>query len=250
MALVVAACSGDDDDAAPPADADAATVRVVSINLLHGIACPADSDGCDLPARVALFTRQLDDAGCPELVGVQEANERTVSLLREELGAACDGAYEVVWDGDPGLDREAVLTTLPVLGSRRTRLAGPLRTAYWVRVAADVGVVDFVSTHLASGSDDRPCDATTCTPPCDVNGTVNDCQGRQLVAFAEEVAGDGAVVVIGGDLNARPAEPAVAALLDAGFVDTHVAAGNAECDPSTGAECTSGRIDDAVTDLT
>ena len=98
--LVLAACSGDDDVAAPPTEAEAATVRVVSINLLHGIACPADSDGCDLPARVALFARQLDEGGCPEVVGVQEANERTVSLLRDALPDTCDGAYEIVWDGD------------------------------------------------------------------------------------------------------------------------------------------------------
>jgi len=35
-----------------------------------------------------------------------------------------------------------------------------------VRVAADVGVVDFITTHLASSSDDRPCDRSTCPPPC------------------------------------------------------------------------------------
>src|SRR5690606_4054126 len=35
----------------------------------------------------------------------------------------------------------------------------------------------------------------------------------------------------------------------AGFVDTHLAAGNPECDPATGEQCTSGRVDDAMTDL-
>ena len=128
-----------------------------------------------------------------------------MSLLATGLPEVCDGGYEIVSDDDPGLDREVVLTTLPVLGSERTRLAGPLRTALWVRVAADVGVVDFVSTHLASSSDDRPCDASTCPPPCEVDEMVNACQAPPARrAFAEEVAADDAVVVLAGDLNARP----------------------------------------------
>ncbi len=223
---------------------------MVSQNLLHGIACPAESDGCNLPDRVALFMRQLDEAGCPELISVQEANERMVSLLREERPNVCGGDYAIVWDDDPGLDREVVLTSLPVLGWQRTRLAGPLRTALWVRVAADVGVVDFVSSHLASSSDDRPCDRATCPPPCQADDMVNACQGRQLMAFAEEVAGDDSVVVVGGDLNARPGEPTIEALLAGGFTDTHLEAGNQECDPATGVQCTSGRVDDALGDLT
>ncbi len=244
----MAGCSSDGDDDA--AHAAAARVEVVSQNLLHGIACPTDSDGCNLPGRVALFVQQLDEAGCPELVSVQEANERTVTLLRDEAATVCGDGYTVVWDDDPGLDREVVLTTLPVLGSQRTHLAGPLRTALWVRVAADVGVVDFVSSHLASSSDDRPCDRTTCPPPCLVDEMVNVCQGRQLLGFAQEQAGDDSVVVVAGDLNARPGEPAVAALLAGGLVDTHLDAGNPECDAATGAQCTSGRVDDSLTDLT
>ncbi|MET0903380.1 MAG: endonuclease/exonuclease/phosphatase family protein [Acidimicrobiales bacterium] len=245
LAILAAACADDDGGER----AATAHVRVVSQNLLHGVNCPAESNACDLPGRVDLFLRQLDEAGCPELVGLQEANGQMVSQLRDGLSEVCDGAYDVVSDADPGLDREVVLTTLPVLGQRRTRLAGPLRTALWVRVAADVGVVDFVSSHLASGSDDRPCDARTCPPPCDGEGMVGACQGRQLLAFADEVAGDDAVVVIGGDLNAPRGEPAVDVLVEGGYADTHLVAGNAECDPATGDQCTSGRVDDALTDL-
>jgi endonuclease/exonuclease/phosphatase family metal-dependent hydrolase len=249
LLIVAAGCSDSRDPADQPATATPQRVQVVSQNLLHGIACPEASDRCELPARVELFLEQLDAAGCPELVGVQEANERTVELLRDGVPGVCAGDYAIVGDEDPGLDREVVLTTLPVLGSRRARLAGPLRTAYWVRVAADVGVVDFVSTHLASSSDDRPCDATTCPPPCDADGMVNACQAQQVAAFADEVAADGSVVVIGGDLNARAGDPALEALEAAGFTDTHQAAGQPECDPATGEQCTSGRIDDDLTDL-
>ena len=247
---LVAGCSDDDG----PGDGDAATsedptVSVVSQNLLHGTACPEDSNRCDLPARVALFVRQLADAGCPEMVSIQEANQDTVAELQASLGDGCTAAYDVVGADDPSLDREVVLTTVPVLGSRRIHLAGPLRTALWIRAATEVGIVDYVSSHLASSSDDRPCDEATCPPPCEVSDTLNTCQARQLVAFADEVADPEAVVVIGGDLNAQPGEPTIEAITGAGFVDTHLAAGNAECDPTTGEQCTAGRIDDAMTDL-
>jgi hypothetical protein len=36
----------------------------------------------------------------------------------------------------------------------------------------------------------------------------------------------------------------------AGYGDTHIMAGNAECDPATGEQCTSGRDDASLTDLT
>lgn len=253
LTATVVACSGGGGDAGDEGQGGAsalATVRVVSQNLLHGIACPEESDGCHLPERVELFMAQLDAAGCPELVSVQESNATMVALLEEQAADVCDGAYELVGVDDPGLDREVVLTTDEVLGWQRTRLAGPLRTALWVRVAAEVGVVDFVSTHLASSSDDRPCDAATCPAPCRADDMLNACQGRQVAAFADGVAGEESVVVIAGDLNAQPGEPAIEALVDAGYRDTHLAAGNAECDPATGVECTSGRIDDALTDLT
>jgi endonuclease/exonuclease/phosphatase family metal-dependent hydrolase len=243
VVLVAAGCSSGD-------DASPASIHVVSQNVLHGIACPPDSDGCDLPGRAALFAQQLDEGGCPELVGLQEANEAVLDALRPELGDACDGRYEVVFDGDDGVDREVVLTTLPVLGTERIRLAGPLRTALWVRVAADVGVVDFVTTHLASGSDDRPCDERLCPPPCDAAGSVNTCQAVQVLRFARRVAHEDGVVVVGGDLNARADEPAVVAVRRAGFEDTHLAAGNPECDARAGDQCTSGRADDSLRDLT
>lgn len=242
--VVVAACSGDG------AGARQASVRVVSQNILHGINCPPETERCRLRERVALFGAQLEAGGCPEVVALQEANDGVVALLGDALSRRCGGRYRMVWDDDPGLDREVVATTLPVLASRRVRLAGPLRTALWVRLAAPVGVLELVTAHLASSSDDRPCDAATCPPPCRATDSLNTCQARQVVAFVASVRIPGDVVVVGGDLNARPSEPTIEVLRRAGFTDTHLAAGNAECDPATGRNCTSGRADESLVDLT
>jgi endonuclease/exonuclease/phosphatase family metal-dependent hydrolase len=183
------------------------------------------------------------------MVGLQEANQFVVDELTPRLERVCDGRYRIVRDDDAGIDREVVLTTLEVLGSRRERLAGPLRTVFWVRAAAKIGVVDFVTTHLASSSDNRPCDPQTCPPPCEPDDSLNLCQARQVAEIVDALALPESVVVVGGDLNAAPPDPAARVFTDRGWTDTHLAAGNPECDPATGAECTSGREDASLDDM-
>lgn len=249
LALAAPACSsGGEPDAAVGGTVDA-TVRVVSQNILHGVACPADSRRCHLTERLEIFTRQLARAGCPELVTLQEADATVVAGWRPLLARVCRGRYRIVWDGDPGLDREVVATTLRVLGHERHRLAGPLRTATWVRVAGPIGVVDLVSTHLASSSDDGPCGTDTCPPPCRASDTLNTCQGRQAAALLRERTGPRSVGILAGDLNAGPGSATIAALREAGLRDTSRLAGRPECRPSTGAGCTSGREDTDESDL-
>ncbi len=247
--VLAAACSSGSTGSKGTA-AKTASIRVVTQNLLHGNACPPASNRCDLPGRVALFVNQLvgQSHSCPELVAIEEANPQTVAELRKHVPGVC--GYHLVYDDDPGQDREVVLSTFAVLGSERRRLAGPLRTALWVRVASNDGPVDLVATHLASSSDDRPCDVATCPPPCRPSDTLNTCQGREAVAFLRAKRGPHSVAVLAGDLNAHPNEPTITAITAAGLVDTHLAMHNAECSPGTGRNCTSGRIDDSLVDLT
>lgn len=226
------------------------TVTVVSQNLLHGLACPPGTERCRLAARVDLFGRQLEDAGCPGVVGVQEADPEVVRHLRRLARDRCGGRYRLVGDGDPGSDREVVLTTGRVVAHRRFRLAGPLRTALWARLATPVGLVDLWVAHLASSSDDRPCDERTCPPPCRPADRLNTCQARQVADLLDEHRHPRAVAVVAGDLNATPGEPTLEVFRALGFLDTHRWAGNPECDPDTGTQCTSGRIDDTLADLT
>jgi endonuclease/exonuclease/phosphatase family metal-dependent hydrolase len=237
---------GRQDDGGRPA-----AVTVVAQNLLHGIACPAESNRCLLPQRVQLFGRQLEAAKCPQVVSAEEVDPVMRDLLRDQAKTICSGDYRVVTDDDPSIDRELILTTLPVLGQERVRLAGPLRTALWVRLRAPVGPLDVVATHLASSSDDRPCDRSTCPPKlCEPNDTLNTCQGRQAAQLLRKRALPQSVGVLMGDLNAKPGEPTIEAIEAAGFVDTNLAAGNAECDPATGAGCTGGRQDADLSDMT
>ena len=143
-----------------------------------------------------------------------------------------------------------ILTTLPVLGEARTHLAGPLRTAMWVRVKAPVGPLDVVATHLASGSDDRPCDSNSCPPPCHNSDTLKMCQGRQAADILDAHRTAHSIGLLVGDLNAKPKEPTISAILGHGYVDTFLSAGNHECVASTGDGCTSGRRDVDLSDLT
>jgi endonuclease/exonuclease/phosphatase family metal-dependent hydrolase len=244
----VAACSNDTTEASGSLSS-APRVTVVTQNLLHGTACAPESNRCDLPDRVQLFARQLVDAKCPEVVGAQETNTQTVELLKTDTAGEC-GTYKVLWDGDPSLDREVVLTTLPVVGFQRFRLAGPLRTALWTRLKSKVGVLDFWTTHLASGSDDRPCDSATCPSPCSDSDTLNSCQGRQVVALAKRHASADSVIVVAGDMNAHPTDPTIKAIEAGGFTDTHLAAHISECTKSDRSNCTSGRVDTDLSDMT
>jgi endonuclease/exonuclease/phosphatase family metal-dependent hydrolase len=246
--MTLAAC-GSSSSSGEKAAGTRAAVTAVSQNILHGDACPAATDRCHVADRVALFTRQLADANCPQLVGLEEANRAIVDLFRESLPKICNGKYRIVSDDDPSLDREVVFTTLPVLGSQRTRLAGLFRTAFWVRVAAPVGAVEFVMTHLSSGSDDRPCDSQTCPKPCKASDKVGTCQARQVVDRIHKLRVADDVVIFGGDLNAKPNEPIARVIRDSGAIDTHLAAKNPECNPTTGAHCTSGRVDTDMSDL-
>lgn len=226
-----------------------ASVRVVTQNILHGRACPDDTRRCHLEDRLELFTSQLADAGCPEIVTLQEADATVVRAWRPRLAGVCRGRYRIVWDDDPGVDREVLATTLRVLAHERHRLAGPMRTASWVRLDAPVGEVDLVSTHLASGSDDGPCGPSACPPPCRASDTLNTCQGRQAAALLVERTGPRAVGILAGDLNADPDSATVRAITDAGLIDTARSAGQAECRSSTGVGCTSGRADTDESDL-
>lgn len=250
VVLVTAGCSASGGgDARPPGD-----LTLVSLNVLHGAACPPDSDGCRLPDRVALLMRLVEDAGCPDVVALQEVSPRVREEVERHAGTTCGGRYREAWVADTAIDRELVLTSLEVERVERRTLAGGMRTALWVALRAPIGDVQLVVTHVGAGgrSDGTgggACLPRTCPPPCDPAGTPHQCQVTQVGALLDEVRGDDVALVV-GDFNLVPTAPPLRALLAAhDLVDAYLAAGNPECDPSSGEGCTGGRDDTSVAAL-
>ena len=250
VVIVLAACSsGSSSDKTAPARK--ATVQVVSQNLLHGIACPAATHGSIWPAG----------SRCSRGNSARRA-ARTWSVCRRRtrgryrycgrtLPRFAAATTRSCGTTTPASTAKSCWTSLPVLGWRRIRLAGPLRTALWVRVAAPSRRRRFrvhppgqwerrppVRPHHVSSP--VPRSATRSAPVRDARSSSSPRRSWAPIRSW----------IVGGDLNAKPGEPAIAALLGGGFTDTHLAAGNPECNTTSGAQCTSGRVDDALTDMT
>lgn len=244
--------------AATPPDTAAGgpAISVVSLNVLHGhpLGAPecADNDQCAAPDRIDLLAGHLEAAGCPEIVTLQEVDERIEELVTGALPEVCGGAYAPHLLADPavslGIDREMVLTTLPVHEETLLDLPAFPWSAHHVVLDSPLGDIDLVTTHLASGSNNPPCsDSDDCQPPCGDRDDARLCGARMILDHLQRHGGEG-VWVVTGDLNAGPGEPARQLFLDAGFADAYLAAGNPECAPETAAGCTGGRSETDLDD--
>jgi endonuclease/exonuclease/phosphatase family metal-dependent hydrolase len=153
-----------------------------------------------------------------------------------------------------GIDDEMILTRYPVLATAQQPLFPGFRKALWARIDHPLGAVDVFTTHLASGSDGGPVPCTadlSCPPECIDAGASNrrDCQAVQLAAFIDAVHDVDGPAVLAGDFNAEPRSFIYRTFADRGWSDVYLAAGNPECDPSSGAGCTSGRADESLVEL-
>lgn len=235
--------------ATEPADTD---LRIVNYNILHGIFCDDDAD-CQAPDRVALFLRQLETAGCPEVVGLQEVNDNLRARFDEQLPDVCGGKYRTVFDESHANDAEYVLTTLKRGKSKIVPLAGIFRTASRVVLDAPGGPLVLVVTHQDGDKAVPACrnDITRyrCPKPCPEGTTFPECQTIMGARLADRGGPKDALRVYMGDFNVSAGTPRYERLLADGWVDSHLAAGNPECDPATGTECTAGREDKAIAAL-
>ena len=249
--VAMAACASGDDGGSGGAEAtdaagedDAAPVRVATLNLLHGLFCPEETDSCQAPDRVQIFTELVEAADCPDLIGLQEIGARLEELLPDAVAGMCDGEYEIAWQAVNSPDRQMVLTRLPIVEQGYLDIVNFPWEAYWVRVDTDQGAVDFLTTHFASSSNNPLCAPGTspepCPPVCPPTIDTNECNAAEVVEFFDARPEPAALAIASGDLNARPGEPTVTRLLDAGFVDAWLEAGNPECDPATHVGCTGG----------
>jgi endonuclease/exonuclease/phosphatase family metal-dependent hydrolase len=189
-------------------------IRMVAYNIRMGFGL----DGrFDLDALVATIAGQR-----PDVVLLSEVDRAwllngghdTLALLSDRLGLPYTfaPAADPVW-GD------AVLARLPIVEARTTALsavgAPTGAQALGVVLTAGPGELTVVSTHLQPPPGDGPV-----------------VQAREVARFARQLAGD-RPLVIGGDLNTRPGDPAFSALLmDAGVVDGLAAARPLPTSPS------------------
>jgi hypothetical protein len=246
-APVVSAGAGNAPRVAPKDD-----LLIVTMNILHGIVCPNAPDDCQGDDRMALLGQQLQAAKCPPVVALEEIAQRTYDrVVAAPWVKECK--YKIVWHDMPSVDRELVLTTLPVKSQKMTVLAGNFRSAYRVQLKSKLGPLVLVVTHQDGdsqpGADPRLCTPEVCPPPCPQDVSQQTCQTIQAAALASEGGGRNAIRVLTGDFNVNSTTERYRLLVDDGWVDSHLAAGNAECDPTTGTNCTSGREDMNTNDL-
>jgi len=134
------------------------------------------------------------------------------------------------------------------------KLSG-FRTASRVELTSDLGPVVVVVTHQDGDPEpgqtgaDATCRRKVCPKVCEPGSPFLACQTTVAADLAEKGGGGRAIRILMGDFNVTPASARYRSLVDDGWTDTHLAAGNPECDATTGAGCTSGRRDDVVDDL-
>ena len=224
-------------------------LRIVVFNVLHGILCPPETNECQADDRVELLGRHVQDAKCPQVVALEEIGEPMHARISGAPWVQ-DCKYEVVWHGQPGPDHELVLTTLPVKSEQLTILAGNFRGAYRLVLQSKVAPVVLVVSHQQGdpGPDDppEPCTTDVCPPPCSVSDSVPACQTLQAEQLATKGGPKGALRILSGDFNVTATSDRYRGLVANGWIDSHLAAKNAECDPATGTNCTSGREDQAM----
>jgi endonuclease/exonuclease/phosphatase family metal-dependent hydrolase len=191
---------GTGEPAAAAGDPAAGSVRLVAYNIRMGFGLDGRFDLAGLAETIA--------GQRPDIVALSEVDRAwllngghdTLTLLARRLGMT----YRFAPAADP-VWGDAVLTRLPVRESRTRRLApvGAPTGAQALAVVVDVGGRELVvvATHL------QP-------PPGD--GPVG--QAREVAGFATGFAA-GRPLVVAGDLNTEPGEPAFEALRGAGLVD-------------------------------
>src|SRR5262249_19173983 len=75
-----------------PAACPDGDVTVADLNILHGLFCPG-GDRCRFAERMALLRQWIEEAGCPDVVTLQEVSSSQAPTLFAQLASACGGAY-------------------------------------------------------------------------------------------------------------------------------------------------------------
>ena len=229
-------------------------LTLANLNFLHGIFCASESASCRLEDRTDLLEEWIREAGCPDVITLQEIFPPSVALLEEKSATICPFPYAVV-QGDVlvGVDDETVLSRYPVVAKEQLRLFGNFRSVLHVMIDHPSGLIDIFSTHLASGADggSESCMTAQCPAYCTEGGaqTRRDCQAIEMAEWIETRHQGPNPALIAGDFNARPESFTYRQFTERGWPDAYLVAGNPECDPTSGIGCTSGRGDEGLASL-
>ncbi len=234
-------------------------LTVANLNVLHGVICPAASDRCRLSDRMDLMFQWIEDAGCPDVVTLQEVStfgNSVLAAVNARYPTACGGQYTQLFLPHSIIDEEMILTRYPVLDSALLVLHGDpalQRHVLHGRIDHPKGPIDIFTTHLASGSDNAN---GACASPCPAEcvsagaATNRQCQAVQLANWVALRHTSPTPAIVTGDMNAAPGSFEYDHLVvTSGYTDTYLAAGMPECVPATGVGCTSGREDANLSQL-
>ena len=165
-----------------------------------------------------------------------------------------------------GVDEELILTRYAVQKAEVFPLYSPLspfffRHVLFARIKHPVERIDVFTTHLAADADfgALPCginvlpppnSSPLCPPECVAfDDTVRECQAKQMANFIERRHHSPGIGIITGDFNAPPWSKVYNEFAGRGWIDSHLKAKNAECNPDTSLNCTAGREDENLSDL-
>jgi endonuclease/exonuclease/phosphatase family metal-dependent hydrolase len=257
-----------------PRDGDQCRVEDrIDLLIQHVLAvgCP---DIITLQENVTSKFVLLTDPNDPTQVELVGPLTDTVELIEDrldDLESACGFPYEVIFDPTArrhpafgrGIDEELILSRYPALDFKVVPLYSPLfpfffRHVLFARIDHPFEPVDVYTAHLAAGADfgDALCGISLlgpiglpCPDACETSDTVRECQAKQMVRFIEATHTIPGAGIITGDFNAPPSSNVYSEFTRRGWIDSHLEAGNAECDPETGLNCTSGREGDSLRDL-
>ncbi len=264
-------------DPAAPDDGDQCRVRDRIDLLMQHIERADCPDVVTLQENV---TEEFVQPAAGVFVGPLDDTVELIEDRLKDLAKECGFKYELVFDpegatvpppppainGGRGVDEEVILSRYPVSDAAVEVLYSPIfpffsRHVLFARVEHPSGPIDVFTTHLASGSDaaSAPCGVpalpgppfTPPSPPCPAEcvagpgppgtfDTVRECQAKQMVNFIEDRHDVANPALATGDFNARFGTGTYNIFADRGWIDSHLAAGNGECDPDTGEDCTSG----------
>jgi endonuclease/exonuclease/phosphatase family metal-dependent hydrolase len=262
-----------------PAHGDQCRVRDRIDLLVEHLVAAGCPDIVTLQENVTSEFAQRTATG--EIVGPLDDTTALIKARLPDLAEACGFTYQVVFDpaavwppaSGRGIDEELILTRFPVSQFEVMPLYGPLYTTpvalffrhvLYARIEHPEGPVDVFTTHLASDSDFAlfacgspppfPLPPPLVSPACPAEcvafeDTVRECQAKQMALFIASRHDVPEPAVISGDFNAEPGSSEYLEFADRRWRDSHLAAGNPECNPATGVGCTTGRVDTNLSDL-